>query len=131
MFSGIKSCTCKDWLRCVYCKSNKKAHYPNVPVCQNNYSPYHTPHTHTPPHLVQLGTDPGSGEVGWKTPLCHPSCTLPDWPHCGALCAADREAGRMNNVMDAYCTLYRDTVYPTVMKNYNKPNILFSVFFFN
>lgn len=62
---------------------------------------YTRTHTHTPPHLVQLSTDPGSGEVGWKTPLCHPSCTLPDWPHCGALSAAERGAGRMNNVMDA------------------------------
>lgn len=55
----------------------------------------------TTPCSALYSTDPGSGEVEWKTPLCHPNCTLPDWPHCGALCAADRGAGRMNNVMDA------------------------------
>lgn len=39
--------SCKHWLRCLYSKSNKKGHYPNVPECHNNYSPYHTEHTHT------------------------------------------------------------------------------------
>lgn len=65
-------------------------------------------HTHTP-HLVRLSTGPGSGEVGWKTPLCHPSCTLPDWPHCGALSAAERGTGRMNDVVDVLLYITQDT----------------------
>lgn len=58
-------------LSCVYCKSKRLFSFSL---------------THTAPHLVQHCTDP---ESGWKTPLCHHSCTLCNWPHCGALCAAD------------------------------------------
>lgn len=35
------------------CKSNKKGHYPNAPVCQYNYSPHHT--------LFSAVQIPGSG----------------------------------------------------------------------
>lgn len=72
------------------------------PWCHYNYSP-NQPHSilYAPPHLAQRRADPWSGEAGWKTPLCHPSCSLLDWPHCGALCAGDRGAGRMQQQMDA------------------------------
>lgn len=79
----------------------------NVQVCHDDYSPTTTLHKQT--HLFQHSADPESGDVGRKTSVCHPSCTRSDWPHCGALCAADCRAAGTHEFMDFHFYVLYET----------------------
>lgn len=80
---------------------------------ENNNSPLQ-PRPHAVRHTMY---DAGCGGVGWKTALCHPSCTIPDWPHCGALSAAERELEVRMKPWMVYCTLQRPKLTKECLEN--------------
>lgn len=114
---------CGDKLMCFHCRNVVffflmfcflVLFYLNPSLCHNNNnknenSKNNNSPLQVPPHTVRHTIyDAGCGGVGWKTALCHPSCTVPDWPHCGALSAAERGAGGTHEGMDALLYIYRN-----------------------